>query len=322
MRMKTNNQQNPDLQTSTTAYRSCLSFRRRPESSIQGFLDPGFRRGDDTLPSRFPPQTDPKKKQQGFTLIELIIVVVLLGIVGAMGAGFISEAFRGFFAADVRMEMYEEGKSALVRMEREIHIALPNAVDVSTTALNGDTLSFGVVDENAMAGVFGQYTEEHPSGDATITDRGVSALATGTLVSLYNTGWDVFIDGSSVYSVANVNANQMTMSETIGQASPYGRYYAVQPQAVRFIIENGVLNRRTTTVAAAGITVADFSDNALANPQPLARNVVPSNGLPFFTYAPGTSTRNSVVIIHFAIQRPETGETVNFHKEVQIRNVP
>ncbi|MCX5875363.1 MAG: hypothetical protein NT087_03505 [Deltaproteobacteria bacterium] len=46
------------------------------------------------------------------------------------------------------------------------------------------------------------------------------------------------------------------------------------------------------------------------------------DGLPFFTYEPGTSTRNSVVVIHFKIQRPETGETVNFHKEVQIRNVP
>ncbi|MCG2740790.1 MAG: prepilin-type N-terminal cleavage/methylation domain-containing protein [Syntrophaceae bacterium] len=260
-------------------------------------------------------------RQCGFTLIELIIVVVLLGIIGAMGAGFISEAFRGFFAADVRMEMYEEGKFALVRMEREIHIALPNAVDVSTTTLNGDTISFGVVDENAMAGVFGQYTEEHPSGDATITDR-TGPLPINSLVSIYNTGWDVFIDGSNVYSVANVNANQMTMSETIGQASPYGRFYVVQPQAVRFIIENGVLNRRTTTATAVGITVADFNDNALANPHPLARNVIPSNGLPFFTYAPGTSTRNSVVIIHFAIQRPETGETVNFHKEVQIRNVP
>ena len=136
------------------------------------------------------------KRQNGFTLIELIIVIVLLGIVGAMGASFISEAFKGFFGADVRMEMYEEGKSALVRMEREIHLAVPNAVVVSDTTTADDTISVGLIDENAMRPVFGQYTEADPT-DA-ITDP-TAALPVNTLVSIYNTSWDVFADSSRIY---------------------------------------------------------------------------------------------------------------------------
>jgi len=254
------------------------------------------------------------KRPNGFTLIELIIVIVLLGIVGAMGAGFISSAFKGFFGADARMEMYEEGKSALVRMEREIHIAVPNAVDVSTTTIADDTISVGLVDENAMSPVFGQYTETTPTNR--ITDP-TAALPVGTLVSIYNTSWNDFADSSRIYSVTGLSGTgnrRMTLGENIGLTSPYNRYYAVQNVAVRFSVANGVLSRSTATVSAAAAL------GGFGNPQPLVKNIVPSGGLPYFIYAPGTSSRNSMVTINFAIAR--NNETVNFHKEVEIRNVP
>jgi MSHA biogenesis protein MshO len=258
--------------------------------------------------------TQHEMRQRGFTLIELIIVIVLLGIVGAMGAGFISEAFKGFFGADARMEMYEEGKSALVRMEREIHIAVPNAVNVSTTTIADDTLSLGLIDENAMSPVFGKYTEAHPNNR--ITDP-TAALPVGTLVSIYNTSWNDFADSSRIYSIASLDGTgnrRMNLTETIGLASPYNRYYAVRNEAVRFSVANGVLSRSTATVTAtAALGIFD-------NPQPLAKNIVPSSSLPYFTYAPGTSSRNSMVVINFAIARND--ETVSFHKEIDIRNVP
>lgn len=249
-----------------------------------------------------------KKRQNGFTLIELIIVIVLLGILGAMGAGFISTAFRGFFDSDVRMEIYEEGKSAMVRMEREIHIAVPNAVQI-----NGNGIEFGVIDENAMAGIFGEYTEAAPSGTNTITDR-TAPLPVATLVSIYNTDWADFANSTRIYSVANINGNQMTLGENIGLASPFQRFYAVRPTAVRFSVAGTTLSRSTAAVGAAAAV------GAFANPQILAQNVVPSDGLPYFTFNPSTLAQNSVVAIHFAIQR--NNETVTFHKVVEVRNVP
>jgi MSHA biogenesis protein MshO len=342
--MKTIEPSRSRLQKTARASRDCPSFRRRPEvserarlrSSIHALLAPGLRRGDDVLPSRFSRQTDSKKKQRGFTLVELVIVIVVLGILGAMGAEFISQAFKGFFDTDIRMEMYEEGKSALVRMEREIHIAVPNAVQEpfdSDADTVDDTISFGVVDENVMTRVFGQYTEAYPTDGTTITDKKTTQLLQGTpLVSIYNTTWDDFAAaGNRIYrvsSVAFVNVDQMTINldpaKKIGPASPYGRYYIVRPEAVRFSVINGVLSRYTATVTAVSPFLTSF-----ATPQTLAQNIqpaidsaktAPNNKLPYFTYDPGTSTRNSVVTINFAISR--NGETVTFHKEVQVRNVP
>jgi MSHA biogenesis protein MshO len=249
--------------------------------------------------------------REGFTLIEMIMVILLLGIIGAMGGDIISTAFKGFSDTDARMELFEEGKLALMRMEREIHIAVPNAVRVT-----GDGIEFGVIDENAMTGVFGQYTEASPTGGTTITDR-TAGLPDTTLVSIYNSSWNEFAVAASsrVYRVVS-GTNPMTLDRDIGPSSPYGRYYAVRPKAVRFSVASGVLSRSTATVMAGG----DLG--AFDTPYPLARNITQSGALPFFTYTAGTSSRNSVVTIHFTISSPNGSETVNFHKEVQVRNVP
>jgi hypothetical protein len=227
-----------------------------------------------------------------------------------MGGEMISAAFKGFSDTDARMEIFEEGKLVLMRMEREIHIALPNAVYI-----DGDTIEIGVIDENAMTGVFGQYTEASPTGGTTITDR-TASLPENTLVSIYNTSWNDFAvaANSRVYQVRSSGINPMTLDRNIGTASPYGRYYAVRPEAVRFAVASGVLTRSTATVTVGG----DLG--AFGGAQILAKNITQNGTLPFFTYNAGTSTRNSVVIIHFTISNG--AETVNFHKVIQVRNVP
>lgn len=261
----------------------------------------------------------------GFTLVEMIVVIVILGILGAMGADFIRQGFDGFRTADSRMEIYEEGKIALVRMERELRNAIPKAF-YQTPPLKTDIMA-GIIDEVAMRdgdgtnSVFGQFTELDPRGDNTITDR-TAALETGNLVSLNNQKWNDLKNGTRVYLVTAVNdsSHRMTLDGNINSFSVTRRFYAVKSRAIRFFLDSdGTLKRSTTAVDSSGLTVANFG-----GPQPLAKNVIQTvegaTTLPLFEYSPASLNRNALVSINFTILK--NNDSVRFHKEIQIRNVP
>jgi MSHA biogenesis protein MshO len=251
--------------------------------------------------------------KNGFTMIELIVVVVIIGIIGLFGADFISKGFEGFMATDNRVAIYEEGKIALVRMEREIHNAVPNAV------VSAGDLRFGMIDEeamNAVPSVFGRYLESPPT--TTITDL-TGPLAAGAVVTIYNRNWNDFttsvLGQRRLYTVNAVAGATMTLSQNLTppRSSPLKRYYAVD-RAVRYYLDGaGNLLRAQLPINVESV---DFTTLPAQPGYPLARNV---SGLAF-SYAPAVLTRNAVVTIEFTITKG--GEAVNFHKEVHIRNAP
>ncbi|MEA2082980.1 MAG: prepilin-type N-terminal cleavage/methylation domain-containing protein [Thermodesulfobacteriota bacterium] len=251
------------------------------------------------------------KNSSGFTLIELVIVIVILGVLGVMGSDFISSAFKGFSATDARMEMYEEGKIALVRMEREIHNAIPNGVNLAAA----NELQLGVIDEQEMRvqNLFGRYTElsaDFPT--LTLTDNdGAASPQINWVVSLYNRNWSDFNGGSRLFSVTGVSANEMTFGVNLNDPSPSRRYYVVD-KAVSYFWDStdNTLYRSVATVSAA-TGVGSFSTK-----YPLATHI---NNLQF-QYAAGTLARNGLVIIDMVMARG--AEEISFHKEIHIRNVP
>ncbi|MBU0485847.1 MAG: prepilin-type N-terminal cleavage/methylation domain-containing protein [Proteobacteria bacterium] len=256
---------------------------------------------------------DTPPNSAGFTLTELIIVIVILGILGVMGADFISQAFKGFKDTDNRSEIYEEGKMALVRMELEIHNAIPNAVNLPLTT----ELQFGMIDEVAMRNIFGTYNENPPTTLLTDllvlppTSDPTAFLPVNSIISVYNRNWGDFTSAPiRLYKVDAVALGTMTISSNIPppRSSPLKRYYAVD-RAIRYQLSGNILARAEAPVTTAGV-------GAYGPDYPLAQNI---SGLTF-AYAPASLTRNGVVTIIFTITRGV--ESVNFHKEVHIRNVP
>jgi MSHA biogenesis protein MshO len=75
----------------------------------------------------------------GFTLIELIIVIVIIGVVATMIGALIRLPVQGYVDLGRRAALVDSAEGALRRMARDIRIALPNSVRITNTA-NGYAL--------------------------------------------------------------------------------------------------------------------------------------------------------------------------------------
>ncbi len=69
-------------------------------------------------------------RQRGFTLVEMIVVMVITGILGGMVAMFIKAPVQGYVDSARRAAMVDIADTALRRLARDIRTAVPNSVRV------------------------------------------------------------------------------------------------------------------------------------------------------------------------------------------------
>ncbi|MGM0593038.1 MAG: PilW family protein [Pseudomonadota bacterium] len=79
------------------------------------------------------------KQLRGFTLVEMIVTIVLLGIISAALAPFFFSAVSGYFDTQARARLTGEGRLALERLSRELREADPASISVNG---GGSRISF------------------------------------------------------------------------------------------------------------------------------------------------------------------------------------
>lgn len=72
-----------------------------------------------------------RRAARGFTLIESVMVIAILGVVAAVASVFVVQPVQAYLATNARAELVDQADLALRRVGRDLRIALPNSVRLS-----------------------------------------------------------------------------------------------------------------------------------------------------------------------------------------------
>ncbi|MFT5635936.1 MAG: MSHA biogenesis protein MshO, partial [Cognaticolwellia sp.] len=87
-------------------------------------------------------------KQQGFTLVELVTVIVILGVVATSITSFLRFGTKSYTDAADREALISTARFVIERLNREVRHALPNSI--RTIGADNQCLEFVPIDKSAI----------------------------------------------------------------------------------------------------------------------------------------------------------------------------
>ena len=293
--------------------------------------------------------------QRGFTFVELIMVIVIMGVIGGIAAVFIRRPIDSYLDSARRAALTDVADTTTRRMARDIRKALPNSlrvpVAVATSTASAcvefiPTKTGGRYRVNDLAGAVGSSLN-FSAVDGAFNMLGVIAnlpaeqrIAVGDVISVYNLG----IEGADAYNLDNLSAviapapaaaplpavAEAAINITSFRfpfASDNNRFHVLpaNEQVVSYVCTNVGTNAAGTgtgTLLRWGRTMPTAYAQPATCPVPppgtptIARNVSACS----FNYNGSDLQRNAVV--QMSIRLTENNEPVSLYHEVHVDNTP
>lgn len=289
-------------------------------------------------------------KRAGFTTIELVIVIVLMGIVAVGMARLISVPFAAYRDLSLRAQLVDFADASIRRIARDLRRALPNSIRV---AAGDETLEFirvldgaryrrdpgnngGGNDHTAASDwlSFGGDTDFNILGEFQHLNFTLgSPLSTGHRIAIYTTGSGTYADAASDANPGTVTPDEtnititqdgdeqqinLSVSHQFAFESPTQRLYLVDtPITYDCDLSGNTLTRYWSYPIASSQPTNPSISPLLGASSSLMNNLIESCS---FGYAPGTSQRAGLVTIELVVA--DGGERVRVLHQVHVDNNP
>lgn len=261
-----------------------------------------------------------RSRQCGFTLIEVIVVIVILSIVGSIGATFVVTAVDAYHITEIRQKLTHRARVSTEQMSRELHMALPNAVRISSS---GNCIEFFPI----VAGA--HYLQPLPTihnGQAKVSSIDTTRFTVGlgsaeyVAVAPFASG-EVFTnaDPSAISAAGALGVPPYTTIPLAGdhrflRNSGQQRAYIID-NPVRFCVTQGTLVRYSDY----GLDTAALLESDPGGDAALMAHSVQSLGTAF-ELSPGAEDRNTTIFIN--LRYTNASQSMDIRHQVGIKNVP
>ena len=279
-------------------------------------------------------------RSAGFTLIEIVMVIVIIGIISGMVAVFVVKPVQGYIDAVHRAELTDTADVALRRLTRDVRLALPNSLRVMTSGgnhyiefimtTNGGR--YRDTTDGSTAGNFLSWTSANLTFDVLGPMPSSPALAVNDYIVVYNLGTgyapaDAYAAADPCTNcnrakVSGILANVVTLSTNpfAGQSpplpSPNARFQIVPggTKAVTYVCP--------TTTAGNLSRYANYGFNAAQALPSGTPSTLAANATCTVDYTPTATGRNGLLYIELKLTDSTSGESVTLFQQIHVDNAP